>query len=55
MVESEKISKAAQSIKDSNYIVVFSGAGIFTGSGIDDFKSQGDCGIVGVLLKGRAG
>ncbi|KKM85488.1 hypothetical protein LCGC14_1288540 [marine sediment metagenome] len=41
MIESEKISKTAQSIKDSNYIIVFSGAGIFTGSGIDDFRSPG--------------
>lgn len=39
MIESEKISQATQSINDSNYIVVFSGAEIFTGSGIDDFKS----------------
>ncbi|MFX1599969.1 MAG: NAD-dependent deacetylase [Promethearchaeota archaeon] len=36
-----KITQAAQIIKDSNYIVVLSGAGISTESGIDDFRSPG--------------
>jgi len=35
------IIKAAEIIKRSNYIVVFSGAGISTESGIDDFRSPG--------------
>jgi NAD-dependent deacetylase len=37
----EKIRKATEIIKNSNYIVVFSGAGISTESGIDDFRSPG--------------
>ncbi len=41
MVDEDKLLKAAQIIKDSNYIVVFSGAGISTESGIDDFRSPG--------------
>lgn len=40
MIEEKKISKAAEIIKNSNYIVVFSGAGISTESGIDDFRSK---------------
>jgi NAD-dependent deacetylase len=35
------IIKATEIIKNSNYIVVFSGAGISTESGIDDFRSPG--------------
>jgi NAD-dependent deacetylase len=41
MLNQKKISEAAQIIKDSNYIVVFSGAGISTESGIEDFRSKG--------------
>ena len=41
MVDEQKLAKAAQIIKDSNYIVVFTGAGISTESGIDDFRSPG--------------
>ena len=41
MIDVEKLSKAAKIIKDSNYIVAFSGAGISTESGIDDFRSPG--------------
>ncbi|MFX1366133.1 MAG: NAD-dependent deacetylase [Promethearchaeota archaeon] len=39
--EQEKLFEAAFIIKSSNYIVVFSGAGISTESGIDDFRSPG--------------
>jgi len=38
MIDQEKLTQATKIIKDSNYIVVFSGAGISTKSGIDDFK-----------------
>ncbi|MFX1258631.1 MAG: NAD-dependent deacetylase [Promethearchaeota archaeon] len=41
MIDEKKISKAAKLIKESNNIVVFSGAGISTDSGIDDFRSEG--------------
>ncbi|MFX1389158.1 MAG: NAD-dependent deacetylase [Promethearchaeota archaeon] len=41
MSEQEKLFDAAFIIKSSNYIVVFSGAGISTESGIDDFRSPG--------------
>lgn len=37
----QKIENAAQIIKNSNNIVVFTGAGISTESGIDDFRSEG--------------
>lgn len=37
----KKLSKAAQIIKDSYHIIVFSGAGISTEPGIDDFRSPG--------------
>jgi NAD-dependent deacetylase len=39
MINEEKISEAAEIIKKSNYIVVFTGAGISTESGIEDFRS----------------
>ena len=48
MNENEKII-VTQNIKNSNYLVVFYGARIFTGSGIDDFK------IADVFLKVRIG
>ena len=35
----EKIDKLKQAIKESNKIVVFSGAGLSTNSGIPDFRS----------------
>ncbi|MCK4778914.1 MAG: NAD-dependent deacylase [Candidatus Lokiarchaeota archaeon] len=41
MNDQEKIFDAALLIKNSSYIVVFSGAGISTESGIDDFRSPG--------------
>ncbi|MFX1322379.1 MAG: NAD-dependent deacetylase [Promethearchaeota archaeon] len=41
MIDLEKLTKAAKIIKESNYIVAFSGAGISTESGIDDFRSPG--------------
>lgn len=41
MIDEEKLSKAVQIIKNSNHIIVFSGAGISTESGIDDFRSPG--------------
>jgi len=40
-MDEDLIIKAAEIIKKSNYIVVFSGAGISTESGIDDFRSPG--------------
>ncbi len=39
MLKQEELLDAAIIIKNSNYIVVFSGAGISTESGIDDFRS----------------
>ncbi len=39
MIDQEKIFDAALIIKNSNYIVVFTGAGLSTESGIDDFRS----------------
>ena len=39
MIDQEKLFDAALIIKNSDYIVVFSGAGISTESGIDDFRS----------------
>ena len=39
MIDEEKISEAVEIIKKSNYIVVFTGAGISTESGIEDFRS----------------
>ena len=41
MIDQEKLIQAAKIIRDSSYIVVFSGAGISTESGIDDFRSPG--------------
>ena len=41
MNDQEKLFDAAILIKNSNYIVIFSGAGISTESGIDDFRSPG--------------
>ena len=41
MIDQEKLFDAALIIKNSNYIVVFTGAGISTESGIDDFRSPG--------------
>ena len=41
MTDKKKISEAAEIIKNSNYIVVFTGAGISTESGIEDFRSEG--------------
>lgn len=41
MIDKEKLSKVVKIIKDSNHIIVFSGAGISTESGIDDFRSPG--------------
>ena len=41
MIDKELIKKAADIIARSNYIVVFTGAGISTESGIDDFRSEG--------------
>ncbi|MFX0155812.1 MAG: NAD-dependent deacetylase, partial [Candidatus Hodarchaeota archaeon] len=41
MNEQEQLFDAAFIIKNSNYIVVFTGAGISTESGIDDFRSPG--------------
>ncbi len=39
MLNLEKIKKAAKIVKYSNYVVVFTGAGISTESGIADFRS----------------
>ena len=41
MIDEKQINDAANVIKESNYIVVFTGAGISTESGIDDFRSEG--------------
>ncbi|MFX0139573.1 MAG: NAD-dependent deacetylase, partial [Candidatus Hodarchaeota archaeon] len=41
MIDEEKLSKAVFIIKNSKHIIVFSGAGISTESGIDDFRSPG--------------
>ncbi len=41
MIDEKKISEAAKIIKESNNIVVFTGAGISTESGIEDFRSEG--------------
>ena len=41
MIEEEDLLKAAEIIKKSNYIVVFTGAGCSTESGIEDFRSEG--------------
>jgi len=40
-MDKEKLQKAADIIKNSDHIVVFSGAGISTESGIPDFRSEG--------------
>ena len=41
MTEEKKIDEAVEIIKNSNYIVVFTGAGHSTESGIADFRSEG--------------
>ena len=41
MVDHEKLIEAARLINESNYIVVFTGAGCSTESGIEDFRSEG--------------
>ncbi|MFX1338766.1 MAG: NAD-dependent deacetylase [Promethearchaeota archaeon] len=41
MIDEKQITDAANIIKEANYIVVFTGAGISTESGIDDFRSEG--------------
>ena len=41
MLDEKKIQKAVDIIKDSNNIVVFTGAGHSTESGIADFRSEG--------------
>jgi NAD-dependent deacetylase len=40
-MDKDKLQRAIEIIKDSNNIVVFSGAGISTESGIPDFRSEG--------------
>lgn len=40
-MDENKLEKAIQIIQNSNYIVVFSGAGISTESGIPDFRGKG--------------
>ena len=41
MIEDQKIDRAAKIIQNSDYIVVFTGAGSSTESGIADFRSEG--------------
>jgi len=41
MIDEKLLSKAAEIINNSNHIVFFTGAGISTESGIDDFRSEG--------------
>ncbi|MGQ4874470.1 MAG: NAD-dependent protein deacylase [Promethearchaeia archaeon] len=41
MIDDKKLEKAVDIIKNSNYIVVFTGAGSSTESGIADFRSEG--------------
>jgi NAD-dependent deacetylase len=41
MIDNKKISDVAKIIKESNYVVVFTGAGASTESGIEDFRSKG--------------
>jgi len=41
MLEERDLKKAAEIIKNSNYIVAFTGAGSSTESGIADFRSEG--------------
>jgi len=41
LIDEKQISDAAKFINTANYIVVFTGAGISTESGIDDFRSEG--------------
>ncbi len=41
MIDEKRISEAAEIIKNSNYVVVFTGAGVSTESGIEDFRSEG--------------
>jgi NAD-dependent deacetylase len=41
MIDDEKISKAAEIINSSKNIAVFTGAGVSTESGIEDFRSEG--------------
>ena len=41
LLNDKKVLEAAERIKKSNYIVVFTGAGISTESGIEDFRSEG--------------
>ncbi|MBD3215750.1 MAG: NAD-dependent protein deacylase [Candidatus Lokiarchaeota archaeon] len=40
-MDENKLQRAVEIIKNSNHIVVFSGAGISTESGIPDFRSEG--------------
>ncbi|MHA1291574.1 MAG: NAD-dependent protein deacylase [Promethearchaeota archaeon] len=40
MIDEKAIQKVVEIIKKSNYIVAFSGAGISTESGIEDFRSE---------------
>ena len=40
MVDGKKIDKLGQLIKESKYMVVLTGAGISTESGVPDFRSR---------------
>jgi NAD-dependent deacetylase len=41
VINNEKINRVTELIKGSKYIVVLSGAGVSTGSGIADFRTPG--------------
>ncbi len=41
VINNEKINRVTELIKGSKYIVVLSGAGVSTGSGIADFRNPG--------------
>ena len=45
----ENLKKATEIVKNSEKIVVFTGAGASTESGIADFRSEGLCGLATTL------
>lgn len=54
MIDEKNFIEATKIVKNSEKIVVFTGAGASTESGIADFRSEGVCGLATILRFMRA-